>query len=59
MQVLFRYAIHLHHQREPLSPEQFAFQVKRIEHHCDLLLARTLETPPDVKRVQKARIVST
>ena len=52
MQVLFRYAIHLHHQRDHLSPDQFAFQVERIEHHCDRLLQRTLD-PPDAKRMQK------
>jgi transposase len=52
MQVLFRYAIHLHHQRDHLSPDQFAFQVERIERHCDRLLARTLD-PPDAKRMQK------
>lgn len=52
MQVLFRYAIHLHHQRDHLSPDQFAFQIARIEHHCERLLARTLD-PPDAKRMQK------
>jgi transposase len=52
MQVLFRHAIHLHHQREHLSPDQFAFQIERIERHCDRLLARTLD-PPDARRMQK------
>jgi transposase len=52
MQILFRYAIHLHHQRDHLSPDQFAFKVERIERHCDRLLARTLD-PPDAKRMQK------
>jgi transposase len=52
MQILFRYAIHLHHQRDHLSPDQFSFQVERIERHCDRLLARTLD-PPDAKRMQK------
>jgi len=52
MQVLFRYAIHLHHQRDHLSPEQFAFQIERIERHCDRLLERTLD-PPGAKRMQK------
>ena len=52
MPVLFRYAIHLHHQREHLSPVQFAFQVERIERHCDRLLARTLD-PPGARRIQK------
>jgi len=52
MQVLFRYAIHLHHRRDHLSPDQFAFQVERIERHCDRLLQRTLDSP-DAKRMQK------
>lgn len=52
MQTLFRYAIHLHHQRHPFSPEQFAAQVARVERHCDRLLQRSL-APPDAKRLQK------
>lgn len=52
MQILFRYAIHLHHQRDQLSSDQFAFQVERVERHCDRLLERTL-APPDAKRLQK------
>ena len=52
MQMLFRYAIHLHHQRDQLSPDQFAAQVARIERHCDRLLQRSL-APPDAKRLQK------
>jgi len=52
MQVLFRYAIHLHHQRNQLSPDQFATQVARVEHHCDRLLQRSL-SPPDAIRLKK------
>jgi transposase len=52
MQVLFRYAIHLHHQRDNLSPEDFAIQVTRIERHCDRLLQRALD-PPEAKRLQR------
>ena len=52
MQVLFRYAIHLHHQRNQLSPDQFATQLARIERHCDRLLQRALE-PPEAKRLQR------
>lgn len=52
MQVLFRYAIHLHHQRDQLSSEQFAFQVERVERHCNRLLERTL-SQLDAKRLQK------
>ena len=52
MQMLFRYAIHLHHQRDQLSPDQFAIQMTRIERHCDRLLQRALE-PPEAKRLQR------
>jgi transposase len=52
MQVLFRYAIHLHHQRDQLSPDQFVAQVARVERHCDRLLQRSL-APPDAKRLQR------
>ena len=52
MQMLFRYAIHLHHQRNQLSPDQFATQLARIERHCDRLLQRALE-PPEAKRLQR------
>ena len=52
MQVLFRFAIHLHHQRHLLSPEQFLEQVARVERHCDRLLQRSLD-PPDARRLKK------
>jgi len=52
MQVVFRYAIHLHHQRSQLSPEQFAAQVNRIERYTDRLLQRSL-SPPDAVRLQR------
>lgn len=52
MQVLFRYAIHLHHQRDQMSAEDFATQMTRIERHCDRLLHRNL-APPDAKRLQR------
>ena len=52
LQMLFRYAIHLHHQRDQLSPDQFAIQLARIERHCDRLLQRALE-PPEAKRLQR------
>jgi transposase len=51
MQMLFRYAIHLHHQRDQLSLDQFAAQVARVERHCDRLLQRIL-APPQAKRLQ-------
>jgi hypothetical protein len=52
MQFLFRYAIHLHHQRHLLSPEQFLAQVARVERHCDRLLQRSLDSP-DARRLKK------
>jgi transposase len=52
MQVLFRYAIHLHHQRHQLSPDQFSAQLARVERHCDRLLQRIL-APPEAKRLKR------
>lgn len=52
MQVLFRFAIHLHHQRHLFPPEQFLEQVARVERHCDRLLQRSLDSP-DVSRLKK------
>lgn len=52
MQVLFRYAIHLHHQRDNLSHEDFAIQITRIERHYARLLQRDLD-PPEAKRLQR------
>ena len=51
MQILFRYAIHLHHQRNQFSPDQYTAQVARVERHCDRLLQRSL-APPDARRLQ-------
>jgi transposase len=51
MQMLFRYAIHLKHQRSQLSVEQFTIQLERINRHCDRLLQRTLASP-DAKRLR-------
>ena len=42
MQAIFRYAIHLHGQRQQLPAEQFFQQVRRIEQLCDWLLNRSL-----------------
>jgi transposase len=50
MQILFRYAIHLYHQRDLLSPDEFAAQVVRVERHLDRLLQRSL-SPPDAARL--------
>lgn len=53
MQVLFHSAIHLHHQRDQLSPDHFATQVARIERHCDRLLHRDLEQSPQAAKLQR------
>ncbi len=53
MQVLFRCAIHLHHQRDQLPPDHFAAQVARIERHCDRLLLRNLEPYPQAAKLQR------
>src|SRR5512146_1508449 len=53
MQVLFRFAIHLHHQRDQLLPDHFAAQVARIEHHCDRLLQRDLQHYPQAAKLQR------
>ena len=45
MQALFRHAIHLHHQQDQLSPEEFCTQVARVERICDRLLQHGLEPP--------------
>jgi len=52
LQALFRSAIHLHNQRDHLSPPEFQEQVQRIEHICDWLLKRSLEQP-EAKRLLK------
>ena len=52
MQKLFRYAIHIHNQRDQLSPETFQAKVKCIEHHCNWLLDQSL-TDPDASRLQR------
>jgi len=46
MQALFRSAIHLHHQRDQLSPQEFKGQVERIERYTDRLLRRS-QGPPE------------
>ena len=52
MQTLFRSAIHLHNQRDQLSPPEFQAQVRRIEHICNWLLERSLQLP-DARRLLK------
>jgi transposase len=52
MQKLFRYAIHIHNQRDQLSPEVFQDKLKFIERHCDWLVQQSL-TDPDASRLQR------
>lgn len=52
MQALFRFAIHLHHQRDQLPPEYFQTQVARIERLCDWLIGRSL-SQPEARRLQR------
>jgi transposase len=53
MQVLFCYAIHLHHQRDQLPPDHFAQQIQRIERHCDRLLLRDLAAFPKADKLKR------
>jgi len=52
MQALLRYAIHLHHQRDQMLPDQFQAQVARVERLCDWLIRRPL-THPKAQRLQR------
>jgi transposase len=52
MQTLFRAAIHLHHQRAQLPPDQFQHRVARLEQLCDWLLKRSL-SPPEAVKLQR------
>jgi transposase len=52
VQILFRYAIHLHHQRQTLSEDAFANRVARIERRFDQLLQQNLD-PPEARRLQR------
>jgi transposase len=52
MQVLFRYAIHLHHERGQLPADQFLTQVARVERLCDWLIQRPV-TQPKASQLQR------
>jgi len=52
MQALFRSAVHLHNQKDQLSPPEFQTQIQRVERICNWLLERTLEQP-EAKRLLK------
>jgi len=49
MQALFRYAVHLHHQRDQLPEAQFQSEAARIERLCDGLLERKVLQPAAAK----------
>jgi transposase len=51
MQALFRYTIHLHHQRDQLPVDRFFSQVARVERLCDWLIQRPI-TQPKAMRLQ-------
>lgn len=52
MQALFRFAIHLHHQRTHLSLNQYQAQLLRIEWLCNRLLDRSI-SQPEIYKLQK------
>lgn len=52
VQILFRYAIHLHHQRQTLSEAAFVNRVARLERRFDQLLQQNLD-PPEARRLQR------
>jgi len=52
MQALFRFAIHLHHQRHKLTLNQYQAQVLRIEWLCNRLLDRSI-SQPEIYKLQK------
>jgi transposase len=58
MQVLFQHAIHVHHERQNISPAAFENQVARVERICERLLSRP-HAPPEIgkllRRYQKHR----
>jgi transposase len=51
MQALFRYAIHLRHQRPQLTSAHYQTEILRIERLCDRLLARPL-AHPEARKLQ-------
>lgn len=52
VQRLFRYAIHLHNQRQQLSEDVFLNRIERVEKCFDKLLNQGL-APPDARRLQR------
>ena len=52
MQALFRFAIHVYHQRNQLSLNQYQAQLLRIEWLCNRLLDRS-SSQPEIYKLQK------
>jgi len=52
VQILFRYAIHLHNHRHKVPETEFLSRLERVEHLFDKLLDRSL-SQPDERRLQK------
>lgn len=52
VQILFRYAIRLHNQRQKLSNDAFVYRVERIERLFDQFLQQSLD-PPEARRLQR------
>jgi transposase len=55
MQVIFRSAIHLHHERDRLSRRRFKARVKRLERLCDQLLDRPPQHPDEKRLIKRYR----
>jgi transposase len=52
VQILFRYAIHLHNQRREVPEDVLLNRIERLEKRFDLLLHQNLE-PPDARSLQR------
>ncbi len=55
MQVVFRSAVHLHHERDRLPERQFKTRVKRLERLCDRLLDRPPQHPDEKRLIKRYR----
>jgi len=55
IRAVFRYAIHVHHQRDQLPADPFAAPVARIAKLCDWLLARPVTQPEALKLQNRYR----
>jgi len=55
MQVVFRSAVHLYHERDRLSGRQFKARVKRLERLCNQLLDRPPQHPDEKRLIKRYR----